>query len=82
MNVLFVHEVNWLRKVVFEIHTLAELMSLSGHRVYVIDYESMWVKDKPLDFGNLRTVVVDKVARAYPDAMVKLIRPGSSRFRG
>ena len=76
MNVLFVHEVDWLRKVVFEIHTLAELMSLSGHRVYAIDYESMWVKDSPLDFGSLRTQEIKGVGRAYPEARVDLIRPG------
>ena len=45
MNILFIHEIDWLRKVVFEIHTLSELLSLSGHRVYAIDYESMWIKN-------------------------------------
>lgn len=82
MNILFVHEVDWLRKVVFEIHTLSELLSLSGHRVYAIDYESMWGRDKPLDFGNLDTKVIDRVARAYPDAAVSLIRPGFIKIPG
>lgn len=76
MNILFVHEIDWLRKVVFEIHTLSELLSLRGHRVYAVDYESMWVRDGPLDFGSLKTRYVDNVSRAYTGASVSLIRPG------
>jgi len=75
MNILFVHEVDFLRKVVFELQTLSERLSLAGHNVYAIDYESMWVKKNLLDFGTLRTKEVN-VARAYPEASVKLIRPG------
>ena len=82
MNILFIHEVDWLRKVVFEIHTLSELLSLSGHKVYAIDYESMWKKDKPLDFGSLRTKTVNGIARAYPEASVCLIRPGFVKIPG
>jgi len=75
MNILIIHEIDFFRKVVFEFHTLAELLSLAGHNVYVIDYESMWIKKNLLDFGTLRTKEVN-VARAYPEALVKLIRPG------
>ena len=82
MNILFVHEVDWLRKVVFEIHTLSELLSLSGHRVYAIDYESMWIKSQPFDFGNLRTRILDGVGRAYPEASVCLRRPGFVKIPG
>ncbi len=82
VNILFVHEVDWLRKVVFEIHTLSELLSLSGHRVDVIDYESMWVKNKPFDFGSLRTKTVNGIARAYPEASVCLRRPGFIKIPG
>ena len=41
MNILFVHEVDWLEKVVFDIHFLAESLSLLGHQVYIIDYQDM-----------------------------------------
>ena len=75
MNILFVHEIDWLRKVVFEIHTLSELLSLKGHNVYAIDYESMWVKNSALDFGRLKTKEVS-VARAYSGASVTLFTPG------
>jgi len=82
VNILFIHEIDWLRKVVFEIHTLSELLSLSGHRVYAIDYESMWVRDRPLDLGSFKTEVVNGVARAYPDASVTLRRPGFIKIPG
>ena len=82
MNILFIHEVDWLRKVVFEIHTLSELLSLSGHQVYAIDYESMWVKNKTLDFGTLKTKTIDGLARAYPEASVCLRRPGFIKIPG
>ena len=82
MNILFIHEIDWLKKVVFEIHTLSELLSLFGHRVYVIDYESMWKRDKLLDFGNLRTRVIDNVNRSYSDAKVELRRPGFIKIPG
>ncbi|MHB8104335.1 MAG: glycosyltransferase, partial [Dehalococcoidales bacterium] len=82
MNILFIHEIDWLKKVVFEIHTLSELLSLFGHHVYVIDYESMWQKKKLLDFGSLLTGVIDNVSRAYPNATVSLRRPGFLKVPG
>ena len=82
MNILFIHEIDWLKKVVFEIHTLSELLSLFGHRVYVIDYESMWKKERFSDFGRLKTEVIDNVSRAYTDASVSLRRPGFIKIPG
>ena len=40
MNVLFIHEVDLLDKVVFEIHNLAEILS-RNHNVFAIDYEEI-----------------------------------------
>ena len=82
MNILFIHEIDWLRKVVFEIHTLSELLSLSGHQVYAIDYESMWTRDGPFDFGSFRTKTINNVARAYSEASMCLIRPGFIKIPG
>ena len=82
MNILFVHEVDWLNKVVFEIHSLSELLALLGHRVYAIDYESMWAKNGFFDFGSLGTKVLSGVARAYPEASVYLTRPGFIKIPG
>jgi len=82
MNILFVHEVDWLRKVVFEIHNLAEALSLLNHKVYAIDYEKEWNKNGLLQFGSLKTREVDGVSRALPGASVCLRRPGFIKIPG
>jgi len=82
MNILFVHEVDWLNKVVFDIHSLAESLSVSGNQVYVIDYESLWTRNDPFDFGTMKTREVDNAARAHPDAVIHLRRPGFIKIPG
>ncbi|MBI4267979.1 MAG: glycosyltransferase [Chloroflexi bacterium] len=74
MNILFIHEVNWLNKVVFDIHSLSESLSLLGHHVYAIDYAG--------DSGSLKTSEIDGVSRAFPGASVTLVRPGLIRVPG
>ncbi len=76
MNILFVHEVDWLKKVVFDIHSLAEARSLRGHRIFAVDYENTWQKSSPFDFGSLRTRRFPGVSRALPGSSVELVRPG------
>ena len=82
MNVLFIHEVDWLNKVVFDIHTLAESLSLRGHQVYAIDYENNWSRDGFLGLGSLKTKEFDGISRAFSGASVCLRRPGFIRFPG
>ncbi len=82
MNILFVHEVDILHKVVFEIHNLAEALSLLNHKVYAIDYENEWNKNGLLQFGSLKTREVDGVSRALPGASVCLRRPGFIKIPG
>lgn len=82
MNILFIHEVDWLDKVVFDIHSLAEAMSLRGHRVYVIDYENKWRRKSPFDLGTLRTTKFDDAARSLPGAKITLKRPGFIKVWG
>ena len=67
VNILFVHEISYLRDPVWEWHQLAELLSIRGHNVYAIDY------------GSTRYQEMD-IARVYPDAKVHLIRPPSFGF--
>ncbi|MFQ6121921.1 MAG: glycosyltransferase family 4 protein [Dehalococcoidales bacterium] len=76
MNILFIHEVDWLKKVVFDIHSLSESLSLLGHQVYAIDYENTWRKDSFWDLGNLKTRELSGISRAFPEASVHLRRPG------
>ncbi len=82
MNILFIHEVDWLKKVVFDIHTLAESLSLRGHRVYAIDYEDTWRRNGSLNLGTLKTSERDGISRAFGGASVSLIRPGFIKICG
>jgi len=82
MNILFVHEVDWLEKVVFDIHFLAESLSLLGHKVYAIDYEDTWNRDRFFDLGSLKTKEFDGVSRAFPGSSVCLRRPGFIKIPG
>ena len=76
MNILFIHEVDWLNKVVFDMHTLAESLSLRGHSVYAIDYENTWKRNGLLDFGTCKTIDHPSVSRAFEGSSVYLRRPG------
>lgn len=79
MNILFIHEVDWLQKVVFDIHFLAEALSLRGHKVYAIDYAT-GLKGKSI--FDLKTSRVEGVSRAFPGSSVALMRPGFIRILG
>jgi hypothetical protein len=82
VNVLFIHEVDWLAKVVFDIHTLAESLSLRGHKIYAIDYENTWHRKSPFDLGSLNTQEFDGISRAFTGASVSLRRPGFIKIPG
>lgn len=82
MNILFVHEVDWLNKVVFDIHSLAEALSLLGHKVFAIDYENEWSRDGFFDLGSLKTKKVDGISRAFSGASVCIRRPGFIKIPG
>jgi len=82
MNILFIHEVDWLKKVVLDFHNLSEALSLLNHRVYAIDYESMWKRNGYSSLGSLKTKEVEGVSRAIPGASVTLRRPGFIKIPG
>jgi len=75
MNLLFVHEVDLLNKVVFEIHNLAEILS-KNHKVFAIDYEEKWKRRSIFDFGTLKTIEFKHISRAYKKKGFTLRRPG------
>jgi dTDP-4-amino-4,6-dideoxygalactose transaminase len=76
MNILFMHEVDWLKKAVFDIHNLAEIFSIRGHEVYAIDYQDTWKKSGFWDLGSSKTEEAESKARAIPGSLVTLRRPG------
>ena len=70
MNILFVHEVDWQKKVVYDVHLLAEAMSKRGHKVYAIDYSEV-VKPK---------IQISK--RVINGACVRLVHPWHAKTMG
>src|SRR4030065_883171 len=71
MNILFVSESIWMEGVVYDLHILAEGLSLLGHKVYAIDpgeqSEKQHDSDLPCEF--------QKVSRTHPEACVYLKSP-------
>lgn len=75
MKILFVQESDWLKRGPHQQHFLAELLSLRGHEVHIIDYELLWKKEKKKELRSRRRVV-SNVTKIYPEAKVSLFRPG------
>lgn len=67
MNILFVHEISWMRDRPSEIHTQAEQLSLKGHNVYASDFGTD-------DIGIMAHYRETDITRIYPGAKVHLIR--------
>ncbi|MFC1898789.1 glycosyltransferase [Chloroflexota bacterium] len=82
MNILFIHEVDWLNKLVFDIHSLSESLSLLGHQVYAIDYENTWARSSFYDLGTMKMRQIEEVCRAIPGTSVCLRRPGFIKIPG
>ncbi len=70
MNILIVHEVDWLKKVTYEIHHLSELFSFKGHNVYAVD-----VPDPgKFSISNEIKNDINNYHRIYEKSSVKLLR--------
>jgi len=72
MKILIIHEVDWFKKVIFEPHHLAELFSIKGHQVFVIDCPEPEIS-KFCD--SLRTRTVTNYQRVYENSSITIIRP-------
>jgi glycosyltransferase involved in cell wall biosynthesis len=79
LNILVIHEIDWEKKVIFEPHHLAELLSLNHHNVYVIDCQEPDLKNL---INGLKTNVIKNYHRIYPNASITLIRPPSLLIKG
>jgi glycosyltransferase involved in cell wall biosynthesis len=75
MNILIIHEVDWLKKVSFEIHHLSELLSMEGHNIFAIDVpEPSYFSKQNKKLANYH--------RIYENASVTLYRTPSIPFKG
>lgn len=78
MNILIIHEVDWLKKVSFEIHHLSELLSIRGHNVFAIDVPepNYFFKSKHNDQK------LENYHRIYENASITLYRTPLIPFKG
>jgi glycosyltransferase involved in cell wall biosynthesis len=76
VNLLVVHEVNYLEKIIYEFQILPEILSILGHDVTIIDYNDSWNTSSNTNGRGFRTRVHEGVHRAYPEASVTVRRPG------
>ena len=79
MNILIIHEIDWINKVIFEPHHLSELFSKKGHNVFVIDCPD--TQNKNIRSG-LRTEIISNYSQIYDDASITLIHPPSILIKG
>ena len=70
MNILVIHEVDWLKKITYEIHHLSELFSLEGHNVYAIDIPD----PGNFSFKKIIRKSIDDYNRVYEKSSVKILR--------
>jgi glycosyltransferase involved in cell wall biosynthesis len=76
VNILFIHEVNWWKKVVYEIHELPELLSQRGHDVTLIDFPEGVDRTGWRRVLDLKTDTKSRAHRAYDKGSVEIRTPG------
>jgi glycosyltransferase involved in cell wall biosynthesis len=80
VKILFVHEVNWRKKPIFEIHDYPELLSLRGHEISFIDFPEGERLFRLCVFKNFKTKNYPKQSRAHKNSNVRLLTPGRVFF--
>lgn len=77
MKILFVHEVSWRKKVVYEIHDFPELLALRGHDVSFVEYDedegNLEHEGEKLDRKIWSSTSLN--SRAHPGSEVRVITP-------
>ena len=78
MNILIIQEVDWIKKITYEMHHLSELFSIKGHNVFAID-----IPDPGLfNFSKKIFQTVYNYNRIYEKASVTLFRTPILPFKG
>lgn len=71
LKLLFIHEVNYTNKVIFEMHEFPELLALRGHDVTFFHYPEAPTVPRV----SWRTARERIAGRAYPEARIQLVTP-------
>ena len=69
------HEVDWENKVVFDFHSLSELLASFGHKVFIIDFDGFQRGKRLYNIFTVRTKVKEFKGRSRHDVSVTVIRP-------
>jgi glycosyltransferase involved in cell wall biosynthesis len=75
MKILITQETDWLKRNPAQQHHLAELMSLRGHAIRVIDYELLWKNEAHRHLCSHRQIF-ENIIKIHEGAGVTVIRPG------
>jgi glycosyltransferase involved in cell wall biosynthesis len=75
MNILFIFEVDFKSKIVYDMHLLSEAMSMRGHKVYAIDYPNMACQKGKQPKEEI-------ASRAIKGSEVHLIHPWFMKIKG
>ncbi|MCL0097681.1 glycosyltransferase family 4 protein [Dehalococcoidia bacterium] len=75
MKILITQNTDWLIRNPGQQHHLAEMLSLRGHEIRVIDFELLWSTQGEKELFS-KTKVFHDVSKIYDNANVTVIRPG------
>lgn len=75
MRIAIVQDTDWLKRNPAQQHHLAEMLSLRGHQIRVIDYEILWRRQRNRQLYSKREIFCN-VSKIYDNAGVTVIRPG------
>ena len=71
MRILFIHEVNYLTKPIFEMHEFAEHLSARGHEVFFLHFPEGFGKPEARQIGWQKTIP----GRAINESRITLLTP-------
>ncbi len=75
MKLLFTQDTDWLRRNPAQQHHLAEMLSLIGHEIRVIDYELLWKTQGRRELYSRREIF-NNVSKIHKGANIMVVRPG------
>ncbi|MEM2507524.1 MAG: glycosyltransferase [Candidatus Bathyarchaeia archaeon] len=74
MKILIVQNTDWIKRNPAQQHHLAELLSLRGHIIRVVDFEILWRNSPRKEFISRRQIFKD-VSKIHKNARITVYRP-------
>ena len=75
MKILIVQDTDWLKRNPAQQHHLAEMLSLRGHEIRVIDFEILWITQSRTDLWSRREIFCN-ISKIHEGAKIRVVRPG------